>query len=326
MTPLNKDLTFTLESIFALAAEVCGSIDHFRPDVLIGLAHSGWMPVEVARALHGAVGLTPFPPAARVNVGSEKHDRYLERFGPSFPAFCCITCSDDPVRIGHYLAWVMGRKRWLADLSQIVEGVGVREPERILVVDDLQSGYRAGLTIHALLRACCPSAEVRMLTGATDLTNDFVDAWISTFAPTLAAEIERGVYKETGRYSHPWHERLKPLITGSEDLAPDRLVWQPLTAQSSAVTCLASYLPGEVALAAPAWAEQFALRYALDRLSGAIPDDAAPRKDAENHEIRVRSFEVEADNWRACDAWLARGVDLPEERPPEWVFDFYLAL
>lgn len=62
--PLDSKISDALESLFDLGLAACAAIRDFQPDLVIGLAHSGWVPVPVARALWQTAESQPFPPCA----------------------------------------------------------------------------------------------------------------------------------------------------------------------------------------------------------------------------------------------------------------------
>ncbi len=61
----------TLEALYRLGTEICEEIEKFHPDVVLGLAHSGWMPVVVAQALWA--GAYPIPSNIRATAELFKH-------------------------------------------------------------------------------------------------------------------------------------------------------------------------------------------------------------------------------------------------------------
>lgn len=314
----------TLEALYCLGERVCREIERSRPDIVVGLAHSGWMPVRVAQALWAENHMDLFPPTVRTNIGQEKHAIYQERFKPPMPGYCCIECcGNSPDRLGHYLAWVSEQRAWLEALRAQVEAVYPGEPERILVVDDLFGGHRTCYLALGMLEALYPAVRVRMIAGDKDLTNNLVTAWLLQFVPSLAKEIlELGEPKNRDRYRSPWHERLKPLITGSEDVRPESLEWQPVGPGSAAVQALAAPVNSqaaqetaraapEIALAAPEWAAGLACGYALQRMRGEIPPpEERIRKDV--HIWRERPLEIEPIERLLRQAWLQNGVTRQE--------------
>jgi hypothetical protein len=262
----------TLEALYRLAQRVCMEVESSQPDIVIGLAHSGWMPVVVAKTLWAETHTTAFPPTVRTNIGQEKHAIYRERFKPPMPAYCCGECCGGSIdRLGHFLAWIADQQPWLDTLQAQIQAVSQQETARILVVDDLFGGYRTCYIALGLLETLYPQAQVSMIAGDADLTNHFVTAWLMQFAPVLGNEIAQNEeHNRRARYANPWHERLNPLITGSEDITPESLEWRTLGAESPAVQAIAGQVDLKTILTAPAWAESLACQYAISRHRGDI--------------------------------------------------------
>ena len=61
----------TLEALYRLGNNICAEIEKFHPDVVLGLAHSGWMPVVIAQTLWTETRTEIFPPTTRTNIGLE---------------------------------------------------------------------------------------------------------------------------------------------------------------------------------------------------------------------------------------------------------------
>ncbi len=301
----------TLEALYRLGVEVCDEIEKFQPDVVIGLAHSGWMPVVVAQTLWAEIEKNPFPPSMRTNIGLEKYDLYVERYGKSPPAFCCGECCDGTVRKSHYLAWMAEQSPWLKTLQKQIKSVFPSTPKRILVVDDIFGGYRSGYATLTMLQALYPNVDAYVHAGHNDLTDNFVTGWLEQFVPELAKDILKAQENSTyqNRYSSPWHEKLKPLITGTEDITPDSLDWKFLSCESMAVKELAGYVPADVALSAPEWAKTLACTYALQRLNGEIKDDEAvdPGEDMD-HLFPISHLSLYPEERLAARSWRQGGV------------------
>lgn len=297
----------TLEALYTLATWVCEEADLFQPDLLLGLAHSGWLPVVVARSLRKASGRSPLPPAVRTNIGREKHEIYKQRYGDQFPAFCCGQCSDEPFRVGHYLAWVAQQQQWRSELQEQVRAVlGETSPQRVLVVDDIYGGLRSGYTTLGLLNAVYPGAKCQMVAGYADLVDVFVDGWAEKFAPGLAQELAAAGPPETG----PHHElagKFKSLVTGTEDIDPASLLWREIDAGSPAVQAALAYAPLENALECNAWVQRVACQYAHARWKGLIkkeyvvdhPDDRV---------FPIQTLYLQAEELVERDAWLQSGL------------------
>ena len=294
----------TLEALYQLGRRVCSEVENFQPDLVIGLAHSGWMPVTVASTLWSEIHVASFPPTLRTNIGHEKYAIYQERFQPPMPAYCCSECcGNSPDRLGHYLAWIADQRRWQEVLRSQMRAAYPYPPARVLVVDDLFGGRRTCYIALGLLETLYPRAEIRMIAGERDLTNAFIEAWLSQFAPALGRQIAPLHEPQSRtRYAHPLYEQLKPLISGSEDIVPQSLKWRPLTPQSAAVKALDGLVEPETILAAPAWASSLACQYALQRQHGEIPgseDDTSLRQAAFTTQPAARLFR---------QAWLNNGI------------------
>lgn len=294
----------TLEALYRHGKNICAEIEKFHPDVIIGLAHSGWMPVVVAQTLWAETSTVPFPPSTRANIGQEKHDIYHARYGKTLPAICCGECCWGNEGRGHYLAWVAEQSKWQRTLRRQIKAVFPSEPKRILVVDDLFGGYLSGYTVLGLLDNLYPKLESYVFTGVSDLTDDFVTGWLAEFIPPLAKEItDKGVNSSLVRYGSEWQNILKPLINGTEDITPDSLDWKFITRESAAVKAVAEHVPAEVALSAPDWAKDHACAYALRRLRDEIKDNEV----VEPEEGMAHFFEVTELSLSPEERLLARG-------------------
>jgi len=301
----------TLEALYRLGINICDEIEKIHPDIIIGLAHSGWMPVVVAQTLWADTRKDPFPLSTRTNIGLEKYEIYVAQYGKSSPAFCCGTCCEGPGRKGHYIAWMAEQSAWLKTLQIQIKEVLQSTPKRILVVDDTFGGYRSGYAILALLETLYPDVNAYVYAGHNDLTDNFVTGWLKQFAPALAKDIPIN-YKtppSRARYSILWQKQLKPLITGTEDITPDRLDWKFLCRESSAVEALAEHVPAEIVLSAPEWAKTLACTYALQRLKDEIKNEAVVEPgDDDNHLWPIRHLSLRSEERLAARAWQQGGV------------------
>jgi hypothetical protein len=301
----------TIEALYRLGAQICEEIEKFQPDVVIGLAHSGWMPVVVAQALWAESRKNPFPSSTRTNIGLEKHEIYAARFGKFPPAFCCRTCSEEPGRTSHYLAWIAEQSTWLNTLQTQIEEVFSLTPKRILVVDDTFGGYRSSYATLALLETLYPDVDAYCLAGRNDLTDNLVTGWLEQFVPTLAKEIFAIQRKNTNhtRYISPWQEKIKSLITGTEDITSDSLDWKFISSESPAIKALEDYVPAEVALSAPDWAKTLACTYAIQCLKEEIQDDMIVDQGKDtDHLFSFRHLSLNPEERLAARAWLQGGV------------------
>jgi hypothetical protein len=300
----------TLEALYRLGKNICAEIEKFQPDVLIGLAHSGWLPVVVAQTLWAETKAARFPPAMRTNIGQEKYAMYHARYGKSLPAFCCGECCWGYEGRGHYLAWVAEQRQWQKMLRKQIGAILPSKPKRVLVVDDLFGTYLSGYMVLGLLENLYPNIEARMFVGQNDLTDNLVTGWLAEFIPSLANEIiEKGIDSSLVRFGSPWQETFKPLINGTEDIERDSLDWQFITRESAAVKAAAEYIPVEVALSAPQWTKDLACNYALQRLRNEIKDDEAvePAEDMV-HLVPMTDMTLDIQERLLARAWLQGGI------------------
>jgi hypothetical protein len=210
------------------------------------------------------------------------------------------------LRKGHYLAWISEQSTWLKNLRQQIKKVYPSTPKRILVVDDIFGGYRSGYAALALLETLYPEVETYVYAGHNDLTNNFVTGWLEQFAPSLTKDIPAS---HSSRYGSPWHEQLKPLITGTEDITPDRLDWKFIDRYSPAVKALADYVPAEVALSAPDWAKTTACTYVIRRLKDEIGNDAIVEpEDDQDHLFTITHLSLNPEERLSARAWRQGGV------------------
>jgi hypothetical protein len=301
----------TLEALYRLGKNICDEIEKFHPDVVIGLAHSGWMPVVVAQTLWAETRSASFPPSMRTNIGQEKHEIYHARYGKSLPAICCGECCWGNEGRGHFLAWVAEQSNWQRTLRKQIKAILPSSPKRILVVDDLFGGYLSGYTVLGLLDNLYPHIEAYVCTGESDLTDNFVTGWLAEFIPPLAKEIlENGIDTSKVRFGSQWQKILKPLINGTEDIASDSLDWKLITRESAAVKAVAEYVPAEVALSAPQWAKDQACTYALKRLRDEIKDDEVVEPGKElAHFVEITELSLTAEERLLARGWGHGGVD-----------------
>lgn len=300
----------TLEALYRLGKNICDEVEKFQPDIVIGLAHSGWMPVVVAQTLWAETRSASFPPSMRTNIGQEKYQIYHARYGKSLPAICCAECCWGNEGRGHFLAWVAQQSDWQRTLRKQIKVVLPSKPKRVLVVDDLFGTYLSGYMVLGLLDNLYPNIEAHIFTGESDLTDNFVTGWLTEFIPSLAKEIlENGIDTSKVRFGSKWQEILKPLINGTEDIATDSLDWKLITRESTAVKAIAEYVPAEVALSAPQWAKDQACTYALKRLRDEIRDDEVVEPEVEGtHFFGITELSLSPEERLLAKGWGQGGV------------------
>jgi hypothetical protein len=177
-------------------------------------------------------------------------------------------------------------------------------------VDDVFGGRRSGFTVLALLDALYPKSKAYVLVGQADLTNDLVMAWLEEFLPDLSRNVLENSTGR-GRYRHPWHELLKPLVTGTEDITPGGLDWRTLGPDSPAVKALVEFLPVDAILSAPGWVENLACGYAIQRQQGIItPSIPEPSSNDRRYLPLSRRLSLSAEDRLVARAWQKNGATL----------------
>lgn len=307
-----SELVPVLESLYELARGVCAEVDDLQPELVVGLAHSGWMVVTAAQACWHATRQTCFPPALRTNLGQEKHEIYRAEFSSDPPAYCCDECSSG-IRQAHFLAWLAGRLDWQAELESQVQAVygSSAQPNRILVVDDVVGGGRTSLTALGLFDLIAPRAETRLVAGQQDWTNRLTTAWLERFTPVLysdhQAEIEAQGRPARARYPVELYRVLKPLVTGTEDVDPASLSWRAVDLESPAIQAVADHLAPEAALKTIPWTSETITSYVELRARGELPCTAPlPLGEQSFNRIQRRMLEPEQKVLR--QAWFPDGL------------------
>ncbi|HNT76965.1 MAG TPA: hypothetical protein PKH77_18295 [Anaerolineae bacterium] len=242
---------------FATGAQAAVALlDTFQPNLVLTLMHSGMPPLRVTQALWQTTHEKPFPPVAGANIGREKLRPYL-MLNP--PMDLIDLWFDLNVGNSKFLTWVLQETDWVAQLAQkIASSVSPNVTlQRILVLDDwVAQGFTQKL-VKVLLTAAYPDVEIRHY--AT-----FANAWCDTLGQLWLRKLHPEVYRVWWRLAReaklqgkslPLYNDLCLLVPGTEDIAPDSLDWQPITAHSRLLDRLTPYLPAEEWLTLPAWAE-----------------------------------------------------------------------
>ncbi len=263
---LDPKITGALESLLELGQAACAAIRDAQPDLVIGLAHSGWMPVVVARGLWQATEHQPFPPCLRINLGLEKSEIFrklrkaagLGDFTANYQgAFWVVPL----------LVWAEDQLGWQSELREMAaETLGKnREPRRILVLDEMVSEGDTYLMTLSLLRAVYPDADARFLAGRTTWVNELADLWLAETQPgmdraALLKDDPRGMRKEG----------LKRIVVGTEDVAANSLRWQFVTGAHPGLQSLSKIIPMPDLLACREWVEARVCQYAAQRAQGIL--------------------------------------------------------
>lgn len=278
LTPDSK-IHDALESLFDLGQAACAAIRDFQPDLVIGLAHSGWMPVVVARALWQTTESQPFPPCLRINLGLEKAGLFRDRRKAAGVGDYNANYND-AFRIAPLLVWAEDQLGWQAELREMVaETLGPnRAPQRILVLDEMVSEGDTYLMALSLLHAVYPNAEAQFLAGRFGWSSEMADLWLAETHPELdrAALVKddpRGIRKEG----------LERIVVGTEDVAVNSLRWQFVSEENPGLQSLSEVVPMPDLLACREWVEARVCQYAVQRAQGIISDPEGKKKEVGGH-------------------------------------------
>jgi hypothetical protein len=242
---------------------------------VIGLAHSGWMPVVVTRGLWQATESQPFPPCLRINLGLEKAGLFRDRYkAAGFGDYNALY--NNAFQIAPLLAWAEDQLGWQVELREMAtEVMGPNQtPQRILVLDEMVSEGDTYLMAFSLLHAIYPDAEARFLAGRTGWSNELSNLWLAETHPELdrAALVKndpRGMHKEG----------LERVVVGTEDVAVHSLRWRFVSEENPGLQSLSEVIPMPDLLACREWVEERVCQYAVQRAQGIIPTSKEKKKE-----------------------------------------------
>lgn len=233
-----------------VAHYLCEQIECYSPDLLIGLAHSGWLPVELAQDLWTQTRKNSLPPLLRTNFGSEKVAIY-NRCRYEHDDMGTFYSGDGPDECEHAMNWIRNALDWQSELSTQIQNLGLANgaPKRVLVVDDFVAGGSTSFLFLSLLAALFPnSASVLIDVDLDGWKNRLAELWLEQFYPDALAKIEEQVSKEDNsdtqnmvrfRMIHS----IAQLASGTEDIRPESLHWQPISPMSRSVQELNRFYP-----------------------------------------------------------------------------------
>ncbi len=258
-----------LEIVWDTAQRVVSQVLDFKPDGVVSLLHSGWVPVKAAQILWQATQPTPFPPLVKTNLGREKIMLYpggRKKVGNvNFQGMY-----SEPIQIGHFLAWLEEQAGWQAELkgqiqAQLPPG---EDPERILLVDDWIAEGNTFILALGLLDIIYPQAEKHFVAGQLSWKRGFARRWLELYHPQLLEQLQRspneGGLSEGERRA--FETLLIRLLPGMEDVNMSSFDWRPVTVSSSLVMKLSAYLPPEEWLALPRYVNETIEDYMEERI------------------------------------------------------------
>ena len=250
-------LSRIVDGFAAGAQAACALLDTFRPDLVLVMMHSGVVPLRVTQALWQATRNAPFPPVVATNLGREKVDYFLElprHQGNKYRWFDMLMSGG----VG-FANWAVQETDWSTQLAQQI-AAGLPPgfvSQHILVLDDWEANGFTQKLVNALLTTLYPEVEIQCYAN-------FANAWCDTMGQLWLRKLHPEVYR-------PWwhlaraaklqgttlqlYTDLCLLVPGTEDIAPDSLAWQPITAHSPLLERLLAYLPAEEWLTLPGWVE-----------------------------------------------------------------------
>jgi hypothetical protein len=245
-----------LGRFFEIATQICDEILAFKPDVIIVLMHSGWLPFYAVMELWNRTQKAPLPPIVRVNLGREKLKRFNELEGSSNVTSSFVGELESSDVIAFFLAWLYDQANWQEDLrSRIQEAIGNEISPRILIVDESVFEGTTWLLTLGLLNLICPKADVGFYSAEIEWKFRFFDAWAEAYHPEL---LQTDLFPPKDQQSPlvPAREAAILMVAGTEDADPESLDWKTIGVSSSKMELLSKYLPAGTWLELPRFAEQ----------------------------------------------------------------------
>ncbi|MBP7961465.1 MAG: hypothetical protein KBG20_03845 [Caldilineaceae bacterium] len=232
----------------------CALIDHFQPELIIGLAHGGILPTKVTETAWSSLTDRPFPPILYTNLGREKIDYYKDwcKVNGGHPGF--IGEQSGLEGILHFLDWLPSRVDWQDELLHQIEatlGADV-EPGVIMVIDEMAALGNTMLLTLGLLEILYPMAETHFVDHVYfQWRSDLGQLWMKEHHPQvlehILAEAEQGAWADL--------HAIYRIMSGTEDIDPVSLSFRPLSPENEDVQRLVKYLPAETLLSMPAQTE-----------------------------------------------------------------------
>ncbi len=270
-----EDFEILLNQFCVFAGGLCDEIHRFQPDLVIGLMHSGWMPLFAGMELWKRVENGAFPPVVCVNIGTEKLGRFNKTENPYGVTQYFVGEHEGDESIAFFLNWLSEQKDWIDEFqSMIREQIGERFPERILLVDEFVFEGATSMMSLGMLNSLYPKAQTRFLNANMEWTNSFFDEWLNRFHPEW---LDREPFRRQSNVAnHPKRVAGRKMILGSEDIDPESLRWQKITKESPLLETLIEYQAAEDWLSLSNWAEGI-VREAIVRWAGQYVPGQATR-------------------------------------------------
>ena len=226
---------------------VAAEIDHFQPDLVVGLAHSGWLPVLAAQVVWEVQYKRPFPPTLRINFGREKLADYFDLWGDSDMDIYALDYAPD-IFLAHILWWVSQHTSWQTELRSMAAEVlpDDQTPQRILLVDECIQEGTTYLPVIGLFTTVFPQTDIRFVAdGLVFWGKTATMAWLHQYHPQVETNITPYLSKIDNKeweQSLSLDRALRWVAAGSEDVSFDSLVCAPVDQHSQTIARLSPYL------------------------------------------------------------------------------------
>ena len=256
-------LAALIPDIYRFARFIVEEILAYQPDLVIGLAHSGWLPMLAAQVVWKTQQDTPFPPTLRLNFGQEKLEPHVALWGQTDHNDAGLDYSPAAF-LAHVLYWAGEQAQWHEELVQPATAVldPHHTPQRILVVDE---GMMDGTTywpLMGLLTAVYPQADIRFSPGEfLHWGIKATDAWLEQHAPGVMGQLKaaRAEMADHSPERRQLNNALRWVAAGTEDGDPHSLHCAPVDEDSQSARLLSTYMPIAHWLHIAPWAHTFIL-------------------------------------------------------------------
>ncbi|MFO7682256.1 MAG: hypothetical protein R6X34_19630 [Chloroflexota bacterium] len=280
-TTPSEQLAALIPDIHQFAQFVVAEILAYQPDLLIGLAHSGWLPVLAAQVVWETQQDAPFPPTLRLNFGQEKLDPHVTLWGQTDHNELGLDRAPTPF-LAHVLYWAGEQAQWREELVELVTAVlgPHHTPQRILVVDEGIMDATTYWPLMGLLTAVYPQADILFSPGCfLHWGNKATAAWLEQHAPDVMPQLEaaRAQLAEFGPERRQLHDALRWVAAGTEDDDPHSLHCAPVGEDGQSVRLLSAYMPVAQWLRIAPWAHTFIL-HAIQQLALTQSDPLSPKR------------------------------------------------